>query len=128
MAFLASGSLAVNKPFHDSTFTEGQTQRVLGKLGGGQQQRSGSILAQVRSAVDANLERLHKGIVENLYNQLGVEPRELFSVERFETADADGNPQKGYLYNYAKENNAMRSHIRVKVDAQGNFLDAIQTK
>ena len=116
-----------SKPMYRIPF-RATRKEVVKKGEGGQMQRSGSILTQVRSAVDANLERLHKGIVENLYNRLGVEPRELFSVERFETADADGNAQKGYLYNYAKENNAMRSHIRVKVDAQGNFLDAIQTK
>ena len=38
----------------------------------GSQSASSSILAQVRSAVDANLERLHEGIVQHLYNTLGV--------------------------------------------------------
>ena len=94
----------------------------------GSQSASSSILAQVRSAVDANLERLHEGIVQHLYNTLGVTPRELFSVERYQTTDAYGNPQKGYLYNYARECNALRSHIRVKMDENGNLLDAIQTK
>lgn len=90
--------------------------------------RGGSILAQVRAAVDSNLERLHEGIVKHLYNELGVEPRELYSVERFETTDAYGNPEKGYLYNYACERNSLRSQIRVKMDETGNMLDAIQTK
>ena len=89
---------------------------------------SGSILAQVRAAVDSNLERLHEGIVKHLYNELGVEPRELYSVERFETTDVYGNPEKGYLYNYACERNSLRSQIRVKMDERGNMLDAIQTK
>jgi hypothetical protein len=57
-----------------------------------------------------------------------VEPRELYSVERFETTDAYGNTEKGYLYNYACERNSLRSQIRVKMDETGNMLDAIQTK
>ena len=88
----------------------------------------GSVLAQVRAAVDSNLERLHEGIVKHLYNELGVEPRELFSVERYQTTDTDGNTLKGYLYNYARERGHVRTQIRVKMDEQGNLLDAIQTK
>ena len=89
---------------------------------------SGSILDAVRSAVDSNLSKIHDGIVKNLYNSLGVEPRELFSVERYHGSDANGNPCKGYLYNYAREKNSVRTKFMVKVDERGNLLDAIQTK
>ena len=103
-------------------------REVVKKNGTNTATRGGSILAQVRTAVDSNLERLHEGIVKHLYNELGVEPRELFSVERYQTTDIDGNPLKGYLYNYARERGHVRTQIRVKMDEQGNLLDAIQTK
>jgi hypothetical protein len=89
---------------------------------------SGSVLDAVRSAVDNNLRLIHDGIVKNLYKTLGVEPRELFRVERYQTIDANGMPCNGYLYNYAREKNNIRSQIRVSVDEQGNLLNAIQTK
>ena len=88
----------------------------------------GSILDAVRSAVDSNLSKIHDGIVRNLYNRLGVEPRELFCVERYQSTDANGKPCSGYLYNYARENNSVRTKFIVKVDEKGNLLDAIQTK
>ena len=90
--------------------------------------QSNSVLDAVRSAVDSNLRLLHEGIVKNLYNQLGVEPRELFCVERYQTTDANGNRKNGYLYNYGREKDNLRTHIRVKLDERGNLLDAIQTK
>ena len=89
---------------------------------------SGSILDAVRSAVDTTLSKIHDGIVKNLYESLGVEPRELFSVERYTSTDAEGRPCSGYLYNYIRENNISGTRIRVKVDQKGNILDAIQTK
>ena len=89
---------------------------------------NGSILDAVRTAVDTTLSKIHDGIVRNLYERLGVEPRELFSVERYTSSDAEGNPCSGYLYNYARENNMIRIRIRVKVDEKGNILDAVQTK
>ena len=69
-----------------------------------------------------------KTIAKHLYEQLGVEPRELFSVESYETIDADGMPQKGYLYNYNRENGPIRSHIQARLNQKGHLLDAIQTK
>lgn len=87
-----------------------------------------SILESVRSAVDENLRILHEGIVNHLYNELGVEPSELFSVEKYEKTNGDGTVEKGYLYNYARNNNNIRSCICAKVDEQGRLLDAMQTK
>ena len=90
--------------------------------------KGGSILDAVRSAVDANLRILHEGIVKNLYNALGVEPRELFCVEQYEVDNGDGTTEKGYLYNYARTQGGVNSKIRAKVDLNGRMLDAIQTK
>lgn len=88
----------------------------------------GSILDTVRMSVDANLRILHEGIVKNLYNALGVEPRELFCVEQYEVANGNGTTEKGYLYNYVRTRGDVNTKIRVKVDQNGSMLDAIQTK
>ena len=88
----------------------------------------GSILDTVRASVDANLRILHEGIVKNLYNALGVEPRELFCVEKYEVANGNGTTEKGYLYNYVRARGDVNTKIRVKVDQNGSMLDAIQTK
>ncbi len=88
----------------------------------------GSILDAVRASVDANLRILHEGIVKNLYNALGVEPRELFCVEQYEVANGNGTTEKGYLYNYVRARGDVNTKIRVKVDQNGSMLDAIQTK
>jgi hypothetical protein len=90
--------------------------------------KGGSILDAVRSAVDANLRILHEGIVKNLYNALGVEPRELFCVEKYEVENGNGTTEKGYLYNYVRARGDVNTKIRVKVDQNGSMLDAIQTK
>lgn len=87
-----------------------------------------SLLEEVRGLVDNNLHQIHDSIVQNLYQQLGVEPRELYSVERYETTDANGHQEKGYLYNYNKRIGPIQSQIRAKVDERGHLLDAIQTK
>jgi hypothetical protein len=78
--------------------------------------------------VDANLRISHEGIVKNLYNALGVEPRELFCVEKYEVENGNGTTEKGYLYNYVRARGDVNTKIRVKVDQNGRMLDAIQTK
>jgi hypothetical protein len=93
------------------------------------QQNSTSILDAVRGAVDNNFKRIHEVIADKLYKTLGVTPRELYRVERYTTVDINGNPQKGYLYNYSKQRGEyVNTGIRVEVDEHGNVIDAIQTK
>ena len=87
-----------------------------------------SLLEEVRGLVDSNLRFIHDTITKNLYQQLGVEPRELFSVERYETTDAQGRPEKGYLYNYQRKTGPVNTQIRARLDERGRLLDAIQTK
>jgi hypothetical protein len=87
-----------------------------------------SLLDEVRGLVDSNLRMIHETITRTLYQQLGVEPRELDSVECYETTDAKGRPQKGYLYNYTKQFGPIHSQIRARLDERGRLLDAIQTK
>lgn len=87
-----------------------------------------SQLDEIRGAVDANLTFIHEQISKTLYNQLGVEPRQLICVEKYQTIDANGNPEKGYLYNYSQLKGSISTRIRAKVDEQGRLIDAIQTK
>jgi hypothetical protein len=87
-----------------------------------------SLLDEVRGLVDSNLRLIHNSITQNLYRQLGVEPRELFCVERYETTDAQGRPEKGYLYSYQRKIGPVTTKIRARLDERGKLLDAIQTK
>lgn len=88
-----------------------------------------SLLDAVRGAVDNNFKIIHETIADKLYKTLGVTPRELYRVERYTTVDINGNPQKGYLYNYNKQRGEhVNTGIRVEVDERGNVIDAIQTK
>ncbi|MDD7010270.1 MAG: zinc ribbon domain-containing protein [Candidatus Cryptobacteroides sp.] len=95
-----------------------------------QKQTSGtmSFLEEVRGLVDSNLRAIHETITRNLYNKLGVEPRELHSVESYETIDINGNPEKGYLYNYDHSSGSISSRIQARVNQKGCLIDAIQTK
>jgi hypothetical protein len=87
-----------------------------------------SLLSEVRGLVDGNLRMIHETITRSLYDKLGVEPRNLLSVESYETTDIDGRPEKGYFYNYNHSDGAVMSRIQAKVDQKGRLIDAIQTK
>ena len=76
----------------------------------------------------ANLRLIHETISKNLYEKLGLEPRQLYSVEKFETTNAKGQRERGYLYNYGVENGPIKSKIRVRLDELGNINSALQTK
>jgi len=87
-----------------------------------------SLVEEVRGMVDINLRMIHNTITTNLYQQLGLEPRELYSVERYETTNAQGRPEKGYLYNYQRKIGPVSTQVRAKLDEHGHLIDAIQTK
>jgi hypothetical protein len=87
-----------------------------------------SLIDEVQGLVDSNLRFIHDTITKNLYQQLGVEPRELFCVEQYETTDAQGHPEKGYLYNYQRQIGPVYTQIHARLDERGKLLDAIQTK
>lgn len=87
-----------------------------------------SLVEEVRGMVDSNLRMIHDTITTNLYQQLGLEPRELYSVERYETTNAQGRPEKGYLYNYQRKIGPVNTQVRAKLDEHGHLIDAIQTK
>ena len=115
------GSKFVRMPFRKMKRT------ILMKI---QNQKTGtkSLIEEVRGLVDSNLRFIHDTITQNLYQQLGVEPRELFCVERYETTEAQGLPEKGYLYNYQRQIGPVTTMIRARLDERGKLLDAIQSK
>ena len=92
------------------------------------QDKTKSLISEVRGLVDNNLRKIHEKITGTLYQQLGVKPRELMSVERYEKVNAKGSVMKGYLYNYVKEFGPVKSQIQARVDDDGKLMDAIQTK
>ena len=87
-----------------------------------------SLVEEVRGMVDSNLRMIHDTITTNLYQQLGLEPRELYSVERYETTNAQKKKKKGYLYNYQRKIGPVNTQVRAKLDEHGHLIDAIQTK
>lgn len=114
------GSKSVRMPFRKM-----KCQTLMRKSQG---ESKSSILNEVRELVDSNLRLIHDSITKNLYQRLGVEPRELFSVERYETTNAQGYPEKGYLYNYQRKIGPVNTQIRARLDERGRLLDAIQSK
>lgn len=114
------GSKSVRMPFRKMK-RETVTQKK-------QDESNLSLLNEVRGLVDSNLRLIHDTITQNLYQQLGVEPRELFCVERYETTDAQGRSEKGYLYNYQRNIGPVTTRIRARLDERGKLLDAIQSK
>jgi len=114
------GSKSVRMPFRKM-----KRETVMQKK---QDESNLSLLNEVRGLVDSNLRLIHDTITQNLYQQLGVEPRELFCVERYETTDAQGRFEKGYLYNYQRNIGPVTTRIRARLDERGKLLDAIQSK
>lgn len=87
-----------------------------------------SLRDMVTMAVDNNLRAIHEDITRSLYNNLGLEPRELSLVERFTTQDHSGREVSGYIYNYDKERGQITSRVMAKTDNEGNILSVIETK
>jgi hypothetical protein len=114
------GSKSVRMPFRKM-----KRETVMQKK---QSESNLSLLNEVQGLVDSNLRLIHDTITQNLYQQLGVEPRELFCVERYETPDAQGRSEKGYLYNYQRNIGPVTTRIRARLDERGKLLDAIQSK
>lgn len=88
---------------------------------------SKSLLDQLRGCVDQNLNAIHGMVQQNLYNQLGLDPRWLDEVDEFEMLGELGELISGYLYNYDDENKYGRKSI-VEVNKQGQITRNITFK
>lgn len=89
-----------------------------------------SLLDSIRGLVDNNIRQIHDTLTSQLYCQLGLEPRQLLNIQRYEISDRNGSKtaEKGFICNYESENCIAKSLIRVRVDQDGKIRDAIQTK
>ena len=88
---------------------------------------SKSLLDQLRGCVDQNLNAIHGMVQQNLYSQLGLDPRWLDEVDEFEMLSELGELLSGYLYNYDDDNKYGRKSI-IEVNKQGEITRQITFK
>jgi hypothetical protein len=82
---------------------------------------NGSLLDQVRGYVDENLSAI-RGIVEkHLYNQLGLPPRNLESIDQFSRPVGNGDYELGYFFNYHNPYAAYSADTCAETDTIGNI-------
>lgn len=97
-----------------------RTQRVISG-----EKASGSLLSDIRSAVDANIAAIHEAVQQNLYRQFGLESRWLHHVDFF---TFDGTGQKGYVYAYDDTSRTYGGKTWVEVDTTGRPLRKFTAK
>lgn len=84
--------------------------------------------ADIRGAVNANLDAIHSSIAKNLYAQLGLEPRMLNHIDAYSIPDSNGSMEKGFMYAYVDDNRAFANKTWVEVDENGKLRRVIKTK
>ncbi len=92
-----------------------------------QLQQSKSLLDQVRSITDANLQAIHQGVQQYLYDSLGLDPRWLDQVDAFQYGNSKEMKQTGYRYCYDINNRHFRKTI-IEVNKQGSITRKITFK
>ncbi len=98
-------------------------QRVMQKDGGSQ-----SLVDQIRGYVDDNLNAIRQMVEQYLYQQLGLNPQLLDSIDQFSRPTIDGNYQTGYSFNYHDPRRAFAADTFVEVDAKGKPQRVYTTK
>ena len=93
-----------------------------------QKRESESLLDQIRGYVDANLEAIRKMVETHLYNQLGLPPRQLESIDQFSRPTIDGNYELGYMFNYSDSDAVFASKTYVEVSMEGKLKRVYRTK
>lgn len=89
---------------------------------------SASLLADIRGAVNANLDTIHTAIANNLYKQLGLEPRMIDHIDAYTIPNGDGSIEKGFMYAYIDDNRAFANKTWVEVNEDGKLQRIIKTK
>lgn len=93
-----------------------------------QKDKSGSLLDQVRGYVDDNLSAI-RGIVEKyLYDQLGLSPRQLESIDQFSRPSGDDSFDLGYFFNYFDPEALFDMFTCAEVDMKGNIKRIYKNK
>lgn len=89
---------------------------------------SSSLLEDIRGAVNANLDAMHTAIANDLYAQLGLEPRMLHHIDAYSIPNGDGSIEKGFMYAYVNENRAFANKTWVEVNESGKLKRIFKTK
>ena len=110
---------AANAPIHMK-----RTQCLISKQ---QLQESKSLLDQLRSCVDDNLKAIHGMVQQQLYSQLGLDPRWLDEVDEYAIANDLGGVDNGYVYCYDLDNKFGRKSL-VEVSKEGNITRKVTFK
>ena len=85
---------------------------------------SGSILEQVRTAVDRNLKLIQNTVESKLYNYWGLNPRDLINIDEVSTNSAS----EGYRFEYLTESDVIEKRTWAYVDKAGNIKDVLHFK
>lgn len=87
-----------------------------------QLQTSKSLIDQLRGCVDGNLQVIHGMVQQNLYQQLGLDPRWLDHVDMFAIGE-----ETGYAYHYDSNNRFGRKSM-IEVNNQGQVTRKVTFK
>jgi hypothetical protein len=82
---------------------------------------SGSLLDQIRGYVDNNLAAIRNIVETRLYNQLGLEPRQLESIDMISKPTIDGNYNVGYVFSYHNSEAQFAADTHAETDKDGNI-------
>jgi hypothetical protein len=89
---------------------------------------SGSLLDQIRGYVDNNLAAIRNIVETRLYNQLGLEPRQLESIDMISKPTIDGNYNVGYVFSYHNSEAQFAADTHAETDKDGNIKRIYTTK
>lgn len=87
-----------------------------------------SLIDQIRGYVDENLNAIRNMVEQHLYQQLGLKPETLDSIDQVNRPTIDGNYETGYSFNYHDANRQYGADTFVEVDAQGKTKRIYTTK
>lgn len=98
-------------------------QRIMTK-----ENSSASLLADISGAVNTNLDAIHTAIANDLYAQLGLEPRMIDHIDAYTIPVDDGSMEKGFMYAYINEDRDFDNKTWVEVDENGMLKRVIRAK
>ena len=83
----------------------------------------GGLRDSVRKLVDKGFEQIHAQITDKLYNEWGIPPRELYSVNKYSSKGG----KSGYSLRYRHLDGAVYTDTIVRTDVQGKIVDLYHT-
>lgn len=87
-----------------------------------------SLIDQIRGYVDENLNAIRNMVEQHLYQQLGLKPEMLDSIDQVSRPTIDGNYETGYSFNYHDASRQYGADTFVEVDVQGKTKRIYTTK